>query len=116
MPKDRYFLSNEDFTEPFGQVIPKGSILKYSEKRKEPETLYVLYFDEEEKSVYPIIFIKSKLTKINTTDIEKSTRKMFDEYENRKPEKTLAEMFPNKEDREKYILERIEIFNNKMKK
>ena len=113
MPKERYFLSIEDFTEPFGLVIPKGSILKYSGKRKEPETLNVLYFDMKENSVYPIIFIKSKLTKIKTSDVEKSTRKMFEEYENRKPEKTLAEMFPNQEDREKYILERLNFINKK---
>lgn len=79
MPKDKYFVSNEDYTEPFGQVIPKGSTLKYLSLR-DSQNYDVLYFDREENSVYPIIFIKSKLTNVSTSDIEKSTRKLFDEW------------------------------------
>lgn len=107
MPKDRYFLSNDDYTEPFGQVIKKGSVLKYISQH-DSQSYYVLYFDREENSVYPIIFYKSKLTNINTSDVDKAVRKLFDDSKNEKHEKTLAEMFPKREDQIKYIMDIME--------
>lgn len=108
MPKDRYFISTADYIEPFGQTIPKGSILKYMSVRDDSDYFDVLYFDKKENCVYPIIFIKSKLNPMDVYDIDISIKKKFDERK-RKPKKTFVEMYPDEKAVQSYLEKLMEI-------
>ena len=79
MDKKEYYISINDYCEPWGMKIPKGSILKYLRTFNQ-EYMWALCFDEKENQAYPLILKKDKVKIIDSEKVKENIKSAFAEY------------------------------------